>query len=484
MRPGRRTARPGDVPPGWADAFPRRGPRHAALVRSCTPLTRSAGARHRTARAAHPRGPPERNTPGTPGAAVARGVDRDRGARGWREAVALDTDIVIVGAGAAGLSLAHRLSPADACGAPGVSVTLVGPPPGPLRPPARTWCFWEAGPGRFDAAVTASWEWLRVRGPRGAVVRRPIAPLRYKMIRSDDFEALVGRDLAGRPLVRRVEATVAAVTARPDGTVRVRGTDAAGGPVELRARWAFDSRPPHRPPPARTRLLQHFRGWFVRTERPVFDPAVVDLMDFRTPQPTRGLSFGYVLPTGRRTALVEYTEFGPAPLTEDAYDRALDDYTRRVLGTGALRVLSTEQGVIPMTDAAFPRRTAGPVFRIGVAGGATRPSTGYTFAAVQRQSEAVAASVRAGRRPAPPPPHPARARLMDAVLLRALDTGRVDGPELFLRLFDRVPAARLLRFLDGRSRPYEDLAVGARTPVLPMLRSAAELPWLPRRSVP
>ncbi|WP_408648756.1 lycopene cyclase family protein [Streptomyces lienomycini] len=70
---------------------------------------------------------------------------------------------------------------------------------------------------------------------------------------------------------------------------------------------------------------------------------------------------------------------------------------------------------------------------------------------------------------------------MDAVLLRALDTGRVDGPDLFFRLFDRVPAGRLLRFLDGRSRLYEDLAVGLRVPVLPMLRTAAELPRLPRR---
>ncbi|MET9255558.1 lycopene cyclase family protein [Streptomyces sp. NPDC003717] len=397
----------------------------------------------------------------------------------------VDADIVIVGAGAAGLSLAHRL-PAGAPHTADGSVVLIDPPPGPLRPPRRTWCYWEAGPGRFDAAVTASWEWLRVRGRDGAVVRRHIAPAHYKMIRSDDFEALVERDLKDRPGLRRLTATVGAVTPLGDGTARVTATDPAGRRADLRARWVFDSRPPERTPAARTRLLQHFRGWFVRAERPVFDPAVVDLMDFRTPQPARGLSFGYVLPTGRHTALVEYTEFGPRPLTAGAYDAALEEYTRGVLGTGELAVLSTEQGVIPMTDAVFPRQApgGGPVFRIGAAGGATRGSTGYTFAAVQRQSDAVARAVRAGRPPVPPAPHPARARLMDAVLLRALDTGRVDGPELFFRLFERVPAGRLLRFLDGRSRLAEDLAVGVRTPVLPMLRTAAELPWLRRRALP
>ncbi len=70
---------------------------------------------------------------------------------------------------------------------------------------------------------------------------------------------------------------------------------------------------------------------------------------------------------------------------------------------------------------------------------------------------------------------------MDAVLLRALDSGRADGPALFSRLFARLPMRLLLRFLDGRTRLYEDLAVGLRTPVGPMLRSALELRTLPRR---
>ena len=395
----------------------------------------------------------------------------------------VESDIVIVGGGAAGLSLAHRL-PTDTAQRPAVSVVLVDAPAGPLRAPRRTWCFWEAGPGRYDRAVTASWEWLRVHSRHGAAVRRHIAPLRYKMIRSGDFEALVEHDLAQRPRIRRLPATVHDVALCPDGTARVRATDASGARVDLAARWVFDSRPPHRLPAARTHLLQHFRGWFVRTRRPVFEPDVADLMDFRTPQPARGLSFGYVLPTSRHTALVEYTEFGPAPLTADAYDAALEHYTRRVLNTGPVQVQATEQGVIPMTDAVLTDRAARTVFRIGVAGGCTRSSTGYTFAAIQRQADAVARAVRAGRRPAPSPPHRRRARMMDAVLLRALDTGRVDGPDFFYRLFDRVPTVRLLRFLDGRTRLYEDLAVGVHAPVAPMLRTAAELLWLPRRPSP
>ncbi|MFF9984546.1 lycopene cyclase family protein [Streptomyces erythrochromogenes] len=392
----------------------------------------------------------------------------------------LKADVAVIGAGAAGLSLAHRLN-GDGAAAP--SVVLVEAPPGPLRPSPRTWCFWEPGRGRFDAAVRSQWRHLRVRPPVGPPIDANIAPLRYKMIRSDDFESLVAQDLAHSPNVRRLEATVDTVEEAPSGT-QVLLTRPDGSRDVLTARWVFDSRPPGSLPAARTTLLQHFHGWFVRTTRPVFDPGTAELMDFRTPQPADGLSFGYVLSTGPHEALVEYTEFSPHVLTNSGYEAALRHYAADVLALGDLEVLASETGLIPMTDAPIPQRTGASVFRIGAAGGATRPSTGYTFAGLQRQTRAVAAALRQGRDPVPPAAHSARARTMDAVLLRALDSGRVDGPDLFCRLFARVPPARLLRFLDGRTNLLEDLAVGRHAPVGPMLRTAVELPRLPRRPFP
>ncbi|MDX6764338.1 lycopene cyclase family protein, partial [Streptomyces sp. F8] len=355
--------------------------------------------------------------------------------------------------------------------------------PGPLRPAPRTWCFWESGRGRFDAAVRSQWRHLRVRPPAGAAIEGDITPLRYKMIRSDDFEALVAHDLAHSPNVRRLEATVDTVEEAPSGP-RVSMTRPDGTSDVIEARWVFDSRPLGSLPAARTTVLQHFHGWFVRTARPVFDRGTAELMDFRTPQPAHGLSFGYVLPTGPREALVEYTEFSPHVLTETGYEAALRHYAADVLALGDLEVLATETGLIPMTDAPLPQRVGASVFRIGAAGGATRPSTGYTFAGLQRQTRAVATALRQGRDPVPPAAHSVRSRTMDAVLLRALDSGRVDGPALFCRLFTRVPAARLLRFLDGRTNLIEDLAVGRHAPVGPMLRTAVELPRLPRRPFP
>ncbi|MEU0086663.1 lycopene cyclase family protein [Streptomyces sp. NPDC006274] len=388
-----------------------------------------------------------------------------------------EPDVIVVGGGAAGLSLAHRLTRTGTA-----TVTVVEPPDGPLRPPERTWCYWDQGNADFDEAVSASWSRLRIHGPDGGAVTVDPAPLRYRMLRSTQFEQLVHSRLAGSPGARVLRATAEAVH-HVAGGAEVRCSAPDGRVLTLRARHVFDSRPLRTLPPARTLLLQHFRGWFVRTAADRFDPAVADLMDFRVPQPRHGLAFGYVLPLAPDRALVEYTEFSRTPLTTEAYESALDHYSRDVLGLGALAVEATEQGVIPMTDARFPRRAGSGAFRIGTAGGATRPATGYTFAAVQRQSRAIADALRDGRALVPPP-HGRRALAMDAVLLRALDSGRIDGPDFFTRLFRSTPPERLLRFLDGATSPWEEWGIGLRTPVGPMLRTAVELPFLRRRPRP
>ncbi|QKW53832.1 hypothetical protein HUT08_34555 [Streptomyces buecherae] len=107
----------------------------------------------------------------------------------------VEPDVAIAGAGAAGLSLARRLArpPEDARR---LTAVLLAAPPGPARLPPRTWCFWEAGAGPYDAVLAASWQRSRVRSGGGRTVRADIAPLRCKMSRSDALDALVGGEIA------------------------------------------------------------------------------------------------------------------------------------------------------------------------------------------------------------------------------------------------------------------------------------------------
>lgn len=367
-------------------------------------------------------------------------------------------DVAVVGAGAAGLSLAVELARL-----PHLSSVLIAAPPGPLAAPERTWCTWQVGRPSWDEAVCARWDVVAVHGPDGSARHLDLAPLQYTMVRSRDYEELAGRRLGS---VHRRTAEVTSVEDGPDAAV-VRTRDGEA----VRARWVFDSRPAAPLPDGRTHLLQHFRGWTVRTRQDAFDPSAAGLMDFRTPQPARGVSFGYVLPTSAREALVEWTGFTREPLTTPEYDDRLASYAADVLGLSEYDVVRTEQGAIPMTDATFPRRLGRRVFRIGTAGGATRPSTGYTFTGVHRQTRAVADALRDGRDPVPPSPWSRRHLAMDAIMLRALDTGRLRGAEFFTGLFDRQPASRVLRFLDGDTTLAEDLAVMRASPLGAMVRT-------------
>ncbi|MEV4493880.1 lycopene cyclase family protein [Micromonospora coxensis] len=374
-----------------------------------------------------------------------------------------NVDLAVVGGGGAGSLVLAALDRHDLRG---LRVAVVDPVR--KRGQDRTWAFWGTPDAELEPMLSASWRRVEVTTP----ARRrmlDLAPLRYAMLRSGPLYARAAE--AERRLgATRIDAAVDALD--DDGAgVTVRDGD---GAALLRARWVLDSRP--RPPrrPGRTSWLQHFRGWWLESATPVFDPDRAVLMDFRTPQPARGVSFGYVLPVSDRYALVEYTEFSPARIDDAAYDAALRGYAALLgLDLGALTVREVEDGVIPMTDAPFARRPSARVVRLGTAGGATRPSTGFTFSAMRRQAEQVARAVAAGRAPVPRPAYPGRHLWMDAVALRAWDRGAVDGPQFFDRLFDRNPPERVLRFLDGATGVAEDLAVMRSSPLLPMTSAVA-----------
>ncbi|MDT0300907.1 lycopene cyclase family protein [Streptomonospora wellingtoniae] len=385
-------------------------------------------------------------------------------------------DLLIVGAGAAGLSLARAAAGIVLPGVGTPRIALVEPPAGGPRSPDRTWCFWERGAGPWDAVLAARWDTVSVVSPSGAGHEQAIGPQSYKMLRSRDFDEYVRAGLG--PNVHQYAATVTAIDDGADhATVHAEGAD--GSPVSLTARRVFDSRPPTALPAARTTLLQHFRGWFLHTAHDAFDPATALLMDLRTPQPRNGVSFGYVLPLSSREALVEYTEFTRRVLDDEGYDQALHRYTQDVLGLERFTVAASEQGVIPMTDGRLPTRAGRCVFRLGAAGGATRPSTGYTFSGIQRQVASVVRDLERGRPPTPPIPHKRRHLAMDSVLLRALDSGRLDGAAFFARLFARNDMRDVLDFLDGRAVLGRELLVAATAPVAPMSVTALECVFRP-----
>ncbi|HYY09376.1 MAG TPA: lycopene cyclase family protein, partial [Kineosporiaceae bacterium] len=297
----------------------------------------------------------------------------------------MQVDVAVVGAGGAGGAVLVQLARLLAPGREAPSVAVVDPVRRAGRD--RTWCFWDAGSSSVEAAVHRSWDAALLVEAGGREHRLDLTPLRYVMVRSQDFYALADAAV-DRLGAERLEAAADAVVDGEEFAI----VHTAAGPVQ--ARWVLDPRPAAPRRPALTALLQHFRGWTVRFGTDAFDPTAPVFMDFSVPQPGRGVAFGYVLPDDARTALVEYTEFTRARLTDAAYEKALAGYLDARYGAaGGYEVTEVEDGAIPMTDAVHAQWAGHRVLRLGTAGGATRASTGYTFAAMQRQGAAVAADL-------------------------------------------------------------------------------------------
>jgi len=360
-----------------------------------------------------------------------------------------DYDLIIAGAGAAGLSLAYHLVGG---GLAERSILLLDRAPKTAND--RTWCFWEQGPGPFEALVFRRWEQVWFHGAGGSR-RLELAPYTYKMLRGIDFYRFMSDWVARQPnlTVRYGEITH---IEEADGGGRV-WLD--GKPLE--ARWVFSSlyQPPPRRP-GRQYLLQHFKGWRLETPHPAFDPEAATFMDFRIPQ-NGETRFVYVLPLDPRQALVEYTVFSAECLRPEAYDAGLEQYLSQHLGLepGGYTRLEQEFGVIPMTDLPLPVRQSPHVLRIGTAGGRTKPSTGYTFQRIQEQSRRIAESLYKTGQPFYRQPKANRYALFDSVLLEVLSSQRELGERVFADLFSKNPPARVLRFLDEASSLAEDWAI-------------------------
>lgn len=367
---------------------------------------------------------------------------------------------VIVGAGAAGLSLCYALLER------GVTDEIVVLDRKAAFTDDRTWCFWNTVPHPFSHLASSCWNSWKVVGNDNRRAVQTSAHGGYACLRGLDFYTYVTE------IIRR----------RSNVTLKL------GCPVDTalpEADFIFDSRP--RPvPPGGLSFSQRFFGQFVRAPAPIFDPARCTLMDFRVSQ-ERGLHFMYVLPFSATEALVENTYIQPflaQAVSVEQHRSEVGVYLRAHWGLDSFIAEREEAGAIPMTTQPFPKRD-GQVFFIGTAGGCAKPSSGYTFTRIQDQCRQIAEAALAGTldsfQESPPP---ARFRFFDTVFLQALHDRPEAFPGYFTRLFSHVPPDILTAFLSETSLWPSDFPILRALPLMPFLRAAWRAAPLLTRSGP
>lgn len=368
---------------------------------------------------------------------------------------------IILGAGAAGLLLADALGKDEHFATK--SILLLDKAPKTQND--RTWCFWEKGKGPFDPLVHKSWKQIYVAG-KTLKHSTTLAPYTYKLIRGIDFYQHYLQRLTTYPNLTRVQEVVTHLEEMPEG-IRV-VTDQNSYSANQVFNSIFDAT-------ALTRqhtypvLQQHFLGWWIRTEKAVFNPEEVTFMDFSIPQ-KGNTRFMYVLPLSQHEALVEYTLFSKHLLAKSEYEAGISAYLKEKYHHTPYTIVDTEQGSIPMTCYPFAQKNTAHIFHIGIAGGWAKPSTGFTFYNTYKQVQVLVAQLKQGT-PLPQQHKKDKFWWYDLLLLDILYDKNHLGSKIFEALFTHRKASLILKFLSNETHFWEDLKLFSTPKPLPFVKA-------------
>ncbi|MBA4196774.1 MAG: lycopene cyclase [Chitinophaga sp.] len=361
-------------------------------------------------------------------------------------------DYIISGAGCAGLSLLYRMLQEPVLQHKKILVIDNAP----KTKNDRTWCFWEKENSIFQSIIHHQWDQLNFRSNTYNAVLN-IEPYNYKMLQGLDFYNYVMQAAQAFPNVKFIYETVTEIKSHQANAVVITNANVYS------AQYVFNSIIFSKQKITKG-LLQHFKGWLIKTEEPVFNASVATFMDFTVSQ-QHGTTFMYVLPTGNNVALVEYTLFTEELLKEDDYNNALKNYIHQQLQITQFELLHEEFGVIPMTAHSFVR-TDGNIVNIGTAGGDTKGSSGYTFQFIQKRTAQIVTSVVKNQHPFKKASFVKRKfKLYDDVLLDVLQNKKMKGAELFTCIFQKNNPQTVLQFLDNETGLLQDLKIMSSVPM-------------------
>jgi lycopene beta-cyclase len=372
-------------------------------------------------------------------------------------------DIIILGTGCAGFSLALQLAKDNFFAEK--KILLLDKSDKKLND--RTWCFWADSAFGYDEIISGKWQKMLVCDKKKQLSLQ-LKELCYMMIRGEDFYAFAKKKLSEKNNFSFHQAEVLKLENNK--------VELLGGEIFF-SDFIFDSRPVSGLSVKKKDYLyihQHFKGWFIRTPEPIFDAEKITLFDFRCAQ-GRDLRFFYLLPTSPSEALVEFTIFGEELWKNEAYENELKKYLTQTLGIKNFTIQEEETGVIPMTNYHFKRHEGKHIFRIGTAGGMGKASTGYAFYFIQKDCQKIIHFLKKGQFPPEISFFARRFWLYDSMLLNIFVKNLLPPSALFMQLFERNDTTSLLRFLINETNFWEELRVMNSVPPLPFLRSLLQL---------
>jgi lycopene beta-cyclase len=393
------------------------------------------------------------------------------------------TDLIIIGAGAAGLSLLLSL---DDLNYP-YNVTVLERNNGPSND--RIWSFWDNTlkakkcpniPSYINAIISHKWSnWTLTTDQRSYAMGN--SAYQYCSLRSEDLSALAQKRANENPKFNIIyNCDVTSLSSHDDlCSVTTRSE-------QLIAHKVVDTRPP---PIDKNHdgLLQCFYGEEITVEAEVFEPTSVKLMH-QLKHSVLGLEFVYILPFSAEQALVEFTCFSPHSIAKPLLKARLAEIIKDLVKEHKYFIERTESAVLPMyiinkntpnTDyntqdqtthiAALNTRN---IRFAGIAGGSMRAATGYSFLSSQRWANQCAYQLNYYNVFSNHEPISAIYRSMDMIMLKVLRDDLSMGVKIFEQMFKKVKPDRFARFMIQQATFFDFLHVIWAMPKTPFFKAA------------
>jgi lycopene beta-cyclase len=383
------------------------------------------------------------------------------------------SDLIIIGAGAAGLSLLLAL---DNINYPH-SVTVLERNSGPLND--RIWSFWSTDtqnislgllnvPRYIASIISHRWShWSLSTSQSNYAMRSDV--YRYCCVRSDDLSRLAQKRIDQNPRFRIIYNSDVTLVRTQDNICTLTSNGLA-----INARKVLDTRPPpidknH------TGLLQCFYGEEITLSEDFFEPSCVQLMH-QLKSAALGIEFVYVLPFNTKQALIEFTCFSLHAISKDTLKLRLHGAIKELLKQRKYTVERSENAVLPMylLNQNHHKKNENICYG-GIAGGAMRASTGYSFLNSQGWATQCARELMRFNRFSPTAPIKRVYCVVDMIMLKVLRDNMSIGVSIFELMFKKVKPARFVRFMTQQATIVDFISVIWAMPKKPFLIAACKL---------
>lgn len=366
--------------------------------------------------------------------------------------IMIDANIIVVGGGCAGMQLIHALLklPAEQTG----DILLIE---SNLHPSHKSWCFWTNQESEYDSLISKYWDELKFSSSQSELVNG-ISPYRYNYINSEHFFEYHHKLIAKSNRVKIVYEELRQFKSENNLKQVITSQNT------YQAEHVYSSLIDFESLNSKNILLwQHFKGWFIKTDVPVFKANQATIMDFSVPQ-DGAAHFMYVLPFSETEALVEFTSFSNVDsYTDYTYNTYLEKYISDKIDCG-YEIIREEKGKIPMSNFNFPALNEHGIIQIGSATGAIKPSTGYAFKRISKHTDYLIDCFLKGNKNIESMPGLTRFKFYDTLLLQIIKDNPEKVAQIMNRLFSRNSFVKILSFLDENSKPLDEISLFSTLP--------------------